>query len=397
MQLLIFGRHDNKDAEGVRVTPGAVAPTVIGANLARLRLDRGFSQQALAAASGVSRVALGKIERGSVEPRPATVAQLAEALGVSFRDLVTPFRPLRHVRFRTRGQAHGREPILARVSQWLDGFAGLERLLRDRRRFTFENLVGWSGTPVAAAREARVVAELPKGGPVPDICRTLEGNGVKLLLLETARDSFFGLSVGSDDGGPAVVVNTWSRISVERWIFTAAHELGHLLLHPAEYDRDEADLPVPAERQADIFASEFLMPDASFRQEWAATHGHPLLSRVLRVKRVFRVSYQTVLYRLILKKRAPNSVWGAFQSQYRSRFGRTLHRTEEPTPLQSSEFSWKWRRAGEPAALIEHDFVENRLSHLVRRARERDLISRDRAAEILGLGSDDIEAWEASW
>ncbi len=64
----------------------------------------------------------------------------------------------------------------------------------------------------------------------------------KLLLLETTQDSFFGLSVGERDGGAAVVVNTWDRISVERWIFAAAHELGHLLLHPAEYRRDATEM-----------------------------------------------------------------------------------------------------------------------------------------------------------
>ena len=82
------------------------------------------------------------------------------------------------------------------------------------------------------ARAARRVVGLGPEEPVHDICGLLEENGVKLLLLETKRDSFFGLSVGAGDGGPAVVVNTWDRISVERWIFTAAHELGHLLLHP---------------------------------------------------------------------------------------------------------------------------------------------------------------------
>lgn len=49
---------------------------------------------------------------------------------------------------------------------------------------------------------------------------------------EVMSDGFFGLSIGPTDRGPLVVVNVWGRISVERWILTAAHELGHLLLHP---------------------------------------------------------------------------------------------------------------------------------------------------------------------
>ncbi|MDD9984029.1 MAG: ImmA/IrrE family metallo-endopeptidase [Gammaproteobacteria bacterium] len=71
--------------------------------------------------------------------------------------------------------------------------------------------------------------------------------------------------------GPAVVVNTWDRISVERWIFTAAHEFGHLLLHPDENRRDATELPVQAEREADVFASEFLMPETAFATEWEET------------------------------------------------------------------------------------------------------------------------------
>jgi hypothetical protein len=39
------------------------------------------------------------------------------------------------------------------------------------------------------------------------------------------------------DGGPAVVVNVWGRLSVERWIFTAAHELGHLMIVEAAATR----------------------------------------------------------------------------------------------------------------------------------------------------------------
>ena len=52
-------------------------------------------------------------------------------------------------------------------------------------------------------------------GAVRDIRGLLEAGGVKILLLDTKRDSFFGLSIGQADGGPAVVVNTWDRISVE--------------------------------------------------------------------------------------------------------------------------------------------------------------------------------------
>ena len=60
---------------------------------------------------------------------------------------------------------------------------------------------------------------------------------------------------------------SWERISVERWIFSAAHELGHLLLHPMSYDSSKHDEPRAEEKEADTFASYFLMPEMSFKKE----------------------------------------------------------------------------------------------------------------------------------
>ena len=371
----------------------------IAANIARLRLDRQLTQEELAAKAGLSRVALGKIERGTVVPRARTLAVLATALAVPVRDLVTPVRPLESVRFRARTRVHAREQILAEVSKWLDAYAGLETELGEACPFRFRSKRASHrlSDPSEAARTARRAVGLGPEEPVRDICGLLEENGVKLLLLETKRDSFFGLSVGARDGGPAVVVNTWDRISVERWIFTAAHELGHLLLHPSEYRRDATELPVHAEREADAFASEFLMPETAFLSEWDETRGHPLLVRVLKVKRIFRVSYKTVLYRLVESGRETSDVWRAFQGQHRGYFGKTLRKADEPAAIETSEFAWNWSRSGEPASLTRHDFIEDRLSRLVRQALEGRRISLGRAAEILGLSREAMRQQAREW
>ena len=369
----------------------------IGANLARLRLDRQLTQEQVAVRAGISRMALGRIERGAVVPRARTLADLAVALAVPVGELVTPVPVLQSVRFRARAPVHGREQILAAVANWLNAYAWLETELTDRPAFRFEAATAGGGTPTEIARAARRVVGLESQEPVRNISRLLEENGVKLLLMETTRDSFFGLSVRERDGGPAVVVNTWDRISVERWIFTAAHELGHLLLHPAEYRRHATEMPSEPEREADEFASEFLMPEAAFSLEWDATGGHSLLVRVLKVKRIFRVSYMTVLRRLVETDRETSHVWDVFQHQHRERLGRTLRKIEEPEALEKSEFAWDWRRAGEPAGLSEHDFIEDRLSRLVRRALEEELISLGRAAEILGLTRDEMRIQASEW
>ena len=359
----------------------------IAANLSRLRLDRGLTQQELAAKAGLSRGTVGKIERAVTLPHAGTVRALAKALEVRVADLVAVVRQLENVRFRARTRVHSRGQILAEVADWLAAYDQLEACLDKRLPFRF----GTAGdpaqaqTPTEAAQRARHAVGLGPSEPIRDICGLLEDNGVKLLLLDKPRDSFFGLSVGCGGGGPAVVVNAWDRISVERWIFTAAHELGHLLLHPSDYARDLAKPSHEAEREADAFASEFLMPERAFAPEWRATRGQPLIVRVLKVKRMFKVSYKTVLFRLVASGRASSSIWPEFQRQHKTRFGKTLRKADEPAAMDRTEFAWDWRRSGEPVSVSRHDFVDDRLSRLVRQAVEGRLVSISRAAELLNL------------
>jgi len=49
---------------------------------------------------------------------------------------------------------------------------------------------------------------------------------------------------------------------VERWIFTAAHELGHLLLHPDSYDVDKTDENEAEEQEATSSQATFSCPSS---------------------------------------------------------------------------------------------------------------------------------------
>jgi len=370
---------------------------VIASNLARLRAESGLSQAKLAEKSGVSRLTLGKIERGEVAPRAETLSELADGLKVPLADLVAPVRPLAGVRFRAQKRVNTREQVLAHVSGWLHAYNELEDDLNQCRSFALENVVGTKLTPQQLAAEARRQFKLSDTEAIRDVCGLLEDHGIKVLLLKRSNNVFFGLSVSKEGGGPAIVVNTWERISVERWIFTAAHELGHLLLHTDSYDRTKDAEDDSQEREADRFASCFLMPEETFRSEWEETAGLRLLDRVLKVKRIFRVSYKTVLHRLVESGTLPQQAWRAFQMQHKDAFGTTLRKTDEPKRLLQGEFRLDWNSAGEPFGLSPYDFCEDRLSRLVRQALEREVISQGRAAEILGISRTEIRELAAEW
>jgi len=375
----------------------------IGQNLRRLRSAKGLTQAQLADVAGLSRPGYRAIENGDSVPGADTLQALADALDVGIEALVQPVRTLRATRFRSTKKMRMREQILADVARWLDNFKQLEELLEEHVECPWpdlQNAVPRDGDDAAVS--AAVITREAFGlddQPIRDICGLLDSKGVKVFPISLATDTFFGLSVSADDGGPAVVVNTWERISVERWIFTAAHELGHLLLHLDAYDVEATVEQEREGREANVFASHFLMPQNVFAREWSETHGMSLWDRVLKVKRMFGVSYRTVLYRLA-ETEIGNEVWPIFQAQSRKRTGRTLLKEDEPQRLAVDAFKASFpesRRAGEPERLSPIDFTEDRLPSLVRKAVESGAITLARGAEILGLGLREMRDLAASW
>ena len=237
----------------------------IAANLRRLRAAQGLTQEQAAESAGISKSAYRNIEGRRSVPRVDTLHRLAEALAVPIQDLVTPAPELQRVRFRSFRRLKTREQILVAVSRWLADFNELEDLLGERVPYALANGKGAAArraasSPPLAADRVRERLGLGLSEPVRDICGLLEARGIKVYPLRVASDAFFGLSVAAADGGPAIAVNTWERISVERWIFTAAHELAHLLLHGDDYDVAKRDEERRHEKEANVFASFFLMP-----------------------------------------------------------------------------------------------------------------------------------------
>lgn len=376
-----------------------VNDSAIGANLRRLRSAHGLTQAEVATASGITRLAYRNLEAGLSLPRADTLQALARALEAGIQDLVTPAAELRHVRFRSFQRLNTREQILFEVGRRLRDFNELEEILGDRIVPRLASL-GSDLSPEDAAAAARKRFGLGSDEPVRDLCGLLEANGVKVLPLRVASDAFFGLSVAVADGGPAIAVNIWERISVERRIFTAAHELAHLVLHLEDYDVIQKEEEKRQEREANLFAAHFLMPQEVFTREWEETRGMALVDRVLKVKRMFRVSYRTVLYRLSETGAFGPEIWRRFQAEVKRRTGRTLLKEDEPEALAADAFRASFpepSRAGEPEDLSPADFMEDRLFRLVRRAVESDEITLARGAEILALPLEEMRQLAGSW
>jgi len=381
---------------------------ILSANLRRIRAAKGKSQAEIAEAAELSRPGYRNIEAGTAAPRVDSLMRIANVLGVRLEELLTPIRELEAVRFRATRKMNTRNEILADVARWLDDYNELETILDCRQDFVFdEKTLGLERSldglerAKRAAMLARDAAHLndTRENAIRDICGLLEDNGVKVFTPARASEGFFGLSVAGIDGGPAVVVNTWDRLSVERWIFTAAHELGHLILHLNSYHVKETGEDRAQEREADTFASYFLMPEALFKKEFNEARGLPLVKLVMKLKRIFRVSCTSVVYRIASWAPDPRVVWTRFKAEYEAVMGRELDMTTEPDGLAADEFrdGPLAKLADEPDHLDSADFMQDRLHRLVRQAVEGQHISMSRAAEILRISLEEMRALANSW
>ncbi|MGI6295442.1 MAG: helix-turn-helix domain-containing protein [Armatimonadota bacterium] len=361
---------------------------ILAENVRRLRNVKRYSQKDLADTAGLSLTAIKNLECAKAEPHMRTLQAITKALDVSIQELFQPIPELHTVRFRSqkRMRKYDRDNILAAVARWLEDFNFLEKSLNEQKPFRLKALIsGSSGNTAEAAMLCRDELGLKPTEPIHDISGLLEHAGVKVFSLPLAIDGFFGLSIGEDDGGPAVVVNVRETIPVERQIFSAAHELGHLMLHPDAYDVTQVDENAEEEKEADRFAGHFLLPNEGFRKEWNEAAGLHFVYRVFKVKNIFRVSYKTVLWRLVEEGAVDQSVWMRFNRAYQQLFGRSLPHKEEPMGID------------EPFRMQRFGFYEDRFKGLVREAVEKDKISLSRGAEVLRIGIEEMQDLLRNW
>jgi transcriptional regulator with XRE-family HTH domain len=105
----VFAAIEAEHPEIAEVAHEVDPPYILGLNVMNLRAARGMTQAQLAAAIGVSQPRIAEVEAGDANPRLATLAKIAHALGVSLSELlVDNLNPGRQAR---------REAIMARKGE----------------------------------------------------------------------------------------------------------------------------------------------------------------------------------------------------------------------------------------------------------------------------------------
>lgn len=372
----------------------------IGDNVRRHMKIRGLTIPRLSARMGMGTAGLSNLINGKAEPKSSTLIKLADALDVPFDELLADTPKLESLRFRTAKVLSGREKaerdqLRHDTSIWLSDYRYLEKSLEAVSLYKLGSLSGKE--PCSAAMAVRDRLGLKPTDPIHDISDLMEQAGIKLRIRPFGFKKTFGLSIGDTDGGPGIVVNSEAGIPVERQLFTIVHELGHLILHTSSYKNTDEMEDKAEEKEADLFAGTFLVPDEALAKEWEESKGLPFVDRVLRVKKVFKASYLTILTRLAQagKSISLTDLIIKFRQEYASKYHHDLKGHYEPESLSKADLAPVADE--DPQGLDVSDLMEERFSRLVREAYEKEIISIGRAGEMLNLPLEDMRVLVRAW
>ncbi|SNQ51816.1 DNA-binding protein [Frankia canadensis] len=270
--------------------------------LTQARNLAGMTKRKLADDLGVTPAAVSQYEMGTNRPRPDLLPRLAEVLDVPLAFFLAG-RP--HARLDTSA-AHFRSTRSTRAYQRAKAVAFTEQVweltyaLEKRVQLPFVDLPGFTGgevhpgtdlptDPVAAACALRAAWGLG-AGPITHLVRRLEAHGI--VVHSPQRDDDM-LSVDAFSTSrlprPVIVLTPNRSDDVYRHRFSAAHELGHLVLHGEATPGD-----ITQEHQADMFAAEFLTPREAILPQLPARLD---LRRLSQLRSTWGVSVHSLIYR----------------------------------------------------------------------------------------------------
>lgn len=270
------------------------------------RRRRGWSKKEFAELLSVSLRYLSGLESSEFSPAQELVRKISDVCNFPIQffyepDLQEPNTDVASFRALSKMSASSRDSALAQgalghlVSEWLE-----ERFLLPNPNLPeIDHEPDWrASTPEEKDVVVRLVAAEAAAvqvrnhwalgeQPIANLLHLLESQGVRIFSLALDCLDVDAFSHWKDNR-PFIFLNVMK--SAEHSRFDAAHELGHLVMHKHAIPHGRA-----AEREADAFASAFLMPRGSL-----AAYCPPLLvpSTLAELKLHWRVSVAALNYRL---------------------------------------------------------------------------------------------------
>ena len=256
----------------------ASTPGFVGERLREARLVRGLRAVELAEILDVTPQAVSSYETGRKSPSPAIADAIAEKLNLPAHFFTRPVEPVSDAAVFYRSMNAATKSARMRAEgrlRWLEAIADYLGAVVEIPEVNLPDLDMPANPFALAGDEIEIVAaaarrhwHMSDDGPIGNMIYLLENQGVIVARdhLGAALDS---LSSVSTSGRPHVMIGTENGTAV-RWRYDAAHELGHLILHPNVDPRALKRTPdfKTMEDQAHRFAAAFLLPMASFADDF---------------------------------------------------------------------------------------------------------------------------------
>lgn len=286
-----------------------------GERLRNARMFRGLTLTELAKRTDISKQSLSLYENDNNVPDYSRVRALAVELNFPFEYFFQKDNYISKTEttyFRSFASATKKDRTAQSIK--LEYVAKMYEILLEYISFPDMNLpsidfVGYDDVfeceSVDAVQEIENIADRVReywgigSAPIKDLQYLLEKNGIIVTGFDTNEDkidAFSQRTIVANDDVYFIAVALGDRPE-GRIRFDMAHELGHILLHPWSEDLETITKEEfkARERQANMFASAFLLPKDSFGKDVAS---YPTdLKYYLFLKNKWKVSIQAMIYR----------------------------------------------------------------------------------------------------
>lgn len=350
---------------------------LIAGNLTRYRKSLHLSQEELAEQAGVTRQSINNYENAKTLPDSKTLSALARALGVTLDDLLRQeSAALPSFRFRAHTSFDKKPQFATQVLRLLEDYTALEQAVGmppyAPESTPAHQLEGNEKRIAEIATQFRHRLGLGDA-PIQNLFEAVEELGLKVLRQDIPIPGFFGLSACSADRGAFVLVNTHNQ-SIERQLFTLAHEIGHLIFHRGEYQDTLMEEGTKEKQKARVAVANHFALHLLVSQD-ALERALNVFSDLTQLKAHFRVSYTMMLMQLEQMGKLKYS--DAIQKicwEYKRRTGQSL-----TTEIEL-----------EPVLPAENFPVNQRFTKLVWQALKLGKVSELKAAELLNSTVEDL-------
>lgn len=259
-----------------------------------VREAKGWSQADLATAAGVTQGFVSKVENSLTELTAERLKAFAAALDCP-EALLTNHDAQHGIEVSCMFHRRRHSKITVATAKKIEAVSHLTRITVDALLDGVDipadialermDIDEFGGDAAAIARLLRARWRIPSG-PIDSLHATLDERGVVVVVRDldsTAQDAF---STWPRESAPLIVVRAGMPADRER--FTLSHELGHMLMHILPNDEQE--------QQADLFASELLMPADDIRPQLTGlTTGD--FNRLMELKAQWKVSIGALIQR----------------------------------------------------------------------------------------------------